>query len=422
MRVNDMFMISIDDHLIEPPDVFDHHMPEKYRSQAPKLYHMPDGSDRWVFQGYQSGHMGLGSVATWPKSEWNMDPSGYAEMRPGCYDVHERIRDMNAGGLFASMCFPTFAGFAGTHLARPEDPKLTAMAFSAYNDWHIEEWAGAYPGRFIPLGILPLRDPDAMVVEVRRISAKGVTAVSLPETPHVMGLPSFYSGYWDPVFAACNDEEVVVCLHIGQAYNAITQPEGVPEYHRALIGPQLSALALSDLVVAGVFRRYPTLKVAMSEGGIGWIPFYLDKVDRYVVNQAWTGLVVDDVGRTPTQLFRDQVLACFITDPTTLEVRNRIGVGSIAWECDYPHSDSTWPQGPDTLLAECEGAGLTDQEIEKITWENAARFFRFDPFAFTPRERGTVGALRALAGDVDLSTTSKEEYRRRYESRAQSAR
>src|SRR5271154_1213268 len=145
MRVEDMIMISIDDHLIEPPGMFDRHMPAKYKEKAPQLVHTADGSDRWVFQGNEAGHFALGAVASWPREEWNMDPGGYAEMRPGCYDVDSRVRDMDAGGVLASMCFPTFAGFAGNHLARGEDKKLTAIAFSAWNDWHLDEWCGAHP-------------------------------------------------------------------------------------------------------------------------------------------------------------------------------------------------------------------------------------------------------------------------------------
>ncbi len=415
MRVEDMVMVSIDDHLIEPPDVFEKFMPEKYRDQAPQMVHQPDGTDRWVFQGNETGHFALGATATWPKEEWTMDPGGYADMRPACYDVHERVRDMNAGGVLSSLCFPTFAGFAGNHLSRGEDKKLTAIAFSAWNDWNVDDWCASYPGRFIPQAIVPLRDPPAMVAELRRVAAKGVTAVTLPETPHGIGLPSFHDEYWNPVFQTASDLGMVVSLHIGQAYNIFSMPPEAPDYQRAIMSPLLCALTLSDLFVAGVFYRFPDLKVAMSEGGIGWIPFYLDKMDRFVQNQQWTGMKYDARGRTPTELFRDNVLACFISDPSALRIRDRIGVESLAWECDYPHSDTLWPTAPDQLHEELDAADVPDAEIDLITHQNACRFFHYDPFATIPRERGTVGALRALATDVDVSTTSKYEYRRRYE-------
>ncbi|MGE0795714.1 MAG: amidohydrolase family protein [Acidimicrobiia bacterium] len=95
-------------------------------------------------------------------------------------------------------------------------------------------------------------------------------------------------------------------------------------------------------------------------------------------------------------------------------MRDRNGLESIAWECDYPHSDSTWPRSPELLWDEFQAAGCSDREVEAITWENACRFFRYDPFAVIPREQASVGALRARATDVDVDETSKAEYRRRW--------
>jgi hypothetical protein len=165
-------------------------------------------------------------------------------------------------------------------------------------------------------------------------------------------------------------------------------------------------------MVSGTFNRFPNLKVAMSEGGIGWIPFLLDRIDRHISNHSWTGL--DLGGGNGSDLFRKNFLGCFITDPSALRLRDRIGIEAIAWECDFPHSDSTWPHSPEELMGECIGAGLSDREIEQISWENACRFFRFDPFAGISRRDATVGALRAMAGDVDTTTTSRVDYRRRY--------
>ena len=121
-----------------------------------------------------------------------MDPTSFAEMRPGAYDVHERIRDMNRNGILSSMCFPTFAGFSAGTFRRADDKDLSLLMLQAYNDWHIDEWCAAYPGRFIPLAIGPTWDPEAMVAEIRRVSAKGCTAMTFPELPHIEGLPSYH--------------------------------------------------------------------------------------------------------------------------------------------------------------------------------------------------------------------------------------
>ncbi len=412
MQAEDMILISIDDHIIEPPGLFDRHMPEKFRDQAPQMKRGEDGVDVWIFQGQEVGTAGLAAVASWPTHEWDMDPTGLSEMRPGCYEPKERLRDMNANGLLASLNFPTMPGFAGTWLASCGDRALAAMAISAYNDWHMDEFAASMPGRIIPQAIGPLFDRDALVEEIHRCGRKGFTSISLPETPYQVGLPSFYGDHWDPVFRALCDHDMAVNMHIGGAFRLLQLPEDATMDQRIVLSPQLSAVAATDLMVSGTFRKFPDLRVAFSEGGIGWIPFLLDRVDRHVANQSWTGL---DLGaENGTELWRRNMLGCFITDPSALRMVDRIGIETVAWECDYPHSDSTWPRSPEDLLAEFEGAGLSDDWIHKIAWENAARFYRFDPFEHLSQEEATVGALRAQATDVDTSVTSRRVYRERY--------
>lgn len=421
MKLEDMILVSIDDHVIEPAGLFERHMPARYKDQAPKLVTGDDGKEYWHFLGTPTGTAGLNAVASWPHEEWGMDPAGFAEMRPGCYDADARVRDMDANGVLASMCFPTFPGFNGMNLARAgaADPELATAVVAAYNDWHIDELAGDHPGRFIPLAITPVFDPQAAAAEIRRVAEKGCTAVSLPETPYGVGLPAYSNReHWDPVFKALQDCDVAMCLHIGGAFGILQRPEGALIDHLIILAPQLSAVTATDLITAGIFREYPDLKVAMSEGGIGWIPFFLDRLDRHVENHRWTGLQLGADGLDATALFRKHFLGCFITDPSALHNRHRIGIDSIAWECDFPHSDSTWPRSPERLMEELEGAGCTDEEIHKIGWENASRFFRWDPFQHTTREDATVGALRSRATDVDTEETSREEYRRRYEAAA----
>lgn len=412
MKIDDMILVSIDDHVIEPPDVFENHLPEKYRDRGPRFERLDNGVDQWVFQGEVMGTVGLGATASWPRSEWSFDPVGLAEMRPGCYDVHQRIRDMNANGVLASLNFPTAAGFAGAWLAGMPDRELSAIAISAYNDWQIDELAGAYPGRIIPMGILPLWDTDACVLELERMAAKGCTSVSFPETPYANGLPSFYGDHWDGVLEAAERLGIVLSMHIGGAFNLLTRPEGAPADQLIVLAAQLSGVACTDLITSGTFKKFPDLKIALSEGGIGWVPFLLDRMDKHMWNQSWTGL---DIGAdSATEIWKKNFLGCFITEPTNLRLIDRIGEHTVAWECDYPHSDSTWPNSPEVLMAEFEAAGISDEVIHKITWENACRFYDYDPFQHTPQDQATVGSLRALAGDVDTSITTKAEYRERY--------
>jgi predicted TIM-barrel fold metal-dependent hydrolase len=413
VNVDDMIILSIDDHTVEPPDIFERHVPAKYRDRAPHLARDAGGKDHWIFEGKDVATVGLNATVGWPKEDWGMDASSLAEMRPAAYRIEERVRDMDRNGTFASMCFPSMPGFSGGRFYDATDKDLALLMLRAYNDWHIDEWCGSHPGRFIPLGIAPGWNMDETVAEVKRIAAKGARAISMPEMPHLLGLPTYQSEYWFPLWQLCSDEGIVVCLHIGQGLDAIDMG---PDFHidnYMVLATQVSVLCTQDLIWGPALRKFPQLKFAFSEGGIGWLPFLMDRIDRHYENQRWTR---QDFGaKLPSQLLREQTLACFISDPTSLRLAHQIGIDMIAYEVDYPHSDSVWPNAPEFLLAECEGAGLSDDDIEKITWRNVARFCDYDPFAVIPKEQATVGALRAQSPDVDTAEVSRAEWRARYE-------
>lgn len=414
MNVEDMILVSIDDHVVEPREMFDNHVPEKYKDQAPKSIMDENGYEKWWFQGIPSVSSSLNAVVGWPNEEWGMNPSTFSEMRPGAYDIHQRVRDMNRNGILASMCFPSFAGFSARFFQEAQDKDLALIMLKAYNDWHIDEWAATYPGRFIPIALGPVWNPEELAKEVYRVAAKGVRAMTMPELPHLQGLPSYHDlEYWDPFFRAVSETQVVMCLHIGQGFGAIKGAPDAPIDNLIILATQVSTFAAQDLLWGGAMRKYPDLKIAWSEAGIGWIPFYLDRCDRHYTNQRWLGH--DFGGKLPSEIFREHSLACYVTDPTALKVRHDIGMEIIAWECDYPHSDSIWPEAPEFVLNEMNGAGVPDHEINMITWENTCRFFGWNPFRHIPKEQATVGALRALSPDVDATIRSKHEWRRLYE-------
>jgi predicted TIM-barrel fold metal-dependent hydrolase len=413
MEADEMILVSIDDHAIEPPDLFHDFVPAELRDRAPHVV-TENGIERWTFEGTDiTTPFGMCAVVSWPKSEWGFNPGKLGEVRPGCYDVHERVRDMNANGVLASMCFPTMAGFNARTFYEAEDKELALGMLRAYNDWMRDAWCGAYPGRFIPMAIVPMWDAELCASEVRRMADGGVKAISYIEAPHAFGMPSLHTDYWDPMFSAMSDVGSVLCMHIGGSGRLLTLAPEAPIDHQIVLPTQLTLMTAQDLLFSPVFRKFPDLKVALSEGGIGWIPHYLERADRHVQNQSW---IDNDFGnKLPSDVFREHFLACFITDPAGLKLRHEIGVDVIAWECDYPHTDTTWPNSPELLHAELAEAGASDDEINRITFENSCRFFDFDPFARVPKAEATVGALRALASDVDTTTTSKAEYLARFE-------
>ena len=227
----------------------------------------PDGSEVWEFEGAKIPNIGLNAVAGRPKEEYGIEPTAYDEMRPGCYDVGERIKDMNAGGVLGSMCFPSFPGFSGRLFAVCDDKDLALAVLRAYNDWHVDEWCGSYPGRFIPMGLPVLWDPDLAGEEIRRLAAKGARSVTFTENPAALGYPSFHSDHWDPLWRACCDEGVVLSIHLGSSGRlAVTAPDA-PVDVMITLQPMNICQAAADLLWSRVIKQFPDIRIALSEGG-----------------------------------------------------------------------------------------------------------------------------------------------------------
>ena len=401
MNPEDLILISVDDHLVEPPTLFDAHIPVQYRDRAPRVRRTSDGADVWMFEGSKIPNIGLNAVAGRPKEEYGIEPTAFDEIRPGCWDIHERIKDMNAGGVLGSMNFPSFPGFSGRLFAGIDDKDLALAVIRAYNDWHVDEWCGAYPGRMIPMGLPVLWDAELAAAEVRRLAKKGVHSLTFTENPSTLGYPSFHSDSWDPLWKALVDENVVLSIHLGSSGQlAVTAPDA-PIDVMITLQPMNICAAAADLLWSRVIKQFPGIRIALSEGGTGWIPYFIDRLDRtYDMHHLWTGQDFGD--RLPSDVFREHFLTCFIADPIGIQLRDQVGIDNIAWECDYPHSDSSWPNAPEELAR--VAADVSDADLNKISFENAARWYSFDPFVHRSREQSTVGALRAEAQGHDVTT------------------
>ena len=353
----------------------------------------------WLYEGQELPNIGLNAVAGKPPEEYGIEPTSFAEMRPGCWDLDQRIADMDANGILGSMCFPSFPQFCGQLFSRTQDKDVALAMVRAYNDWHIDQWCGSYPGRFIPLSIPPIWDPQLMADEVHRVAAKGCRAVTFSENPEKLGWPSYHSEHWDPFWKAVSDEGTIVCLHIGSSSQLTITSIEAPINVMISLQPMNIVQAAADILWSRVMTEFPGVTFALSEGGIGWIPYFLERCDYvYEHHQSWTG---QDLPMKPSDLFRERFITCFIDDAAGVKNRHDVGLDKITWECDYPHSDSTWPESPERLMQSL--AGVPDDEIDAITHLNAMRLFHYDPFSRIPRAQCTVGALRALATGVDTS-------------------
>jgi predicted TIM-barrel fold metal-dependent hydrolase len=402
VHADDVILISVDDHIAEPADMFDNHVPAKYKEFAPRVETDERGIQQWWYGNLKGRNLGLNAVAGKSPEYFNIDASRYDEMRPGCFNVHERVRDMNAGGQLAGLNFPNWTGFSGQVLNQGPDADINEVMIRAYNDWHIDEWCGAYPDRFIPCGILPLFDVERAAKEVKRLAEKGCHAVTYSENPEALNMPSIHSGYWDPLFAACVEHDTVIACHLGSSSRSAATSSDAPAGVAMSVSSASTIYTLVDLVWATFWERFPTLKFSLTEGDIGWIPYFLWRSEH--IRDRHSGWTKHDFSKTgsPTQIFKDHLLVCFIKETVGPELLHHFNLDNVCWESDYPHSDGTWPNAPEEVIKTL--AGCTDEQINKITHLNAMKHYNFDPFAHRPKEKCTAKALRAESPDVDVVT------------------
>jgi predicted TIM-barrel fold metal-dependent hydrolase len=300
-----------------------------------------------------------------------MSPITYDEMRPGCYDPKARVADMELNWVDASLSFPSFPRFCGQTFLEATDRELAEACVYAYNDWMVDEWCGDSDGRLIPLCLVPLWDAELAAAEARRNAARGVRAVCFSEIPPHLGLPSIHSGLWDPFFAACEETRTVVCMHIGSSSKMPATSADAPTAVAATLSFGNAMSSLTDFLFSGVLVRFPTLKLAYSEGQIGWIPYILERADDvWREHRAWGG-VADIVPEPPSTYYYRQVYGCFFRDRHGIDSLRTVGVDNTTFETDYPHTDSTWP---DTKrIAEEYMAGLPGDVVYKVMRGNALR-------------------------------------------------
>lgn len=395
-------IISVDDHVIEPPDLWQRWLPAKYRAEGPRVvegpYEMvPDTlnprafrsgwtafrvalsgptTDWWVYEDTRTGVL-IGNAAVGRAAEEIVPgPIRYAEMRPGCYERAARLEDMSMNHVERSLCFPTFPRFCGQTFLEGHDRELGLACVRAYNDFMVDEWCSDSGGRLVPLCLIPLWDADLAASEVRRNADRGVRAVAFSELPAALGLPSIHNAdrYWDPFFQACDDTGTVINMHIGSSSQVPITSLDAPAHVQISLTSINSQLAMSDWLLSGVLARFGNLKLAFSEGQIGWIPYLLERLDTLWRKRNYRDEWDPNITDTPSTYFRDHIWGCFFEDDFGVSVRDAIGVDRITYEIDYPHQDSTWPDS--LAYAQKVFAGVEPPDVRKMVRDNAIELFQ----------------------------------------------
>jgi predicted TIM-barrel fold metal-dependent hydrolase len=367
-------LISVDDHLMEPPHAFEGRMPHRFEARAPRVIETEEGHQVWSIDGTPYFQVGFMCVAGRPREDHRLEPARYDEMRPGCFDIHARIQDMDINGTWASVNFPSgVTGFGGTLFSELKDAEFGLACVRAWNDWLFEEWHGSYPERIVPLGITYLKDAELGAAEIRRNAKRGFTAVTLPEQPHRQGLPPVFDKFWEPIIAACAETDTVLNLHVGSSGFA-NMPPGAPMLELgSTLFQSMAFESCAEWLWSTWPARYPQLKIAMSEGGIAWVAGLIDRLDNIMARSGY-GAGWPDRQVSPSECLRRNFWFCMIDDPSTISTRHAIGVENILFESDYPHGDGTWP---DTQAVMKRMLGdLPVDEIRKIAHENAAKLYR----------------------------------------------
>ena len=385
------WLISVDDHVLEPPNVWTDRVPSRDRDRAPHMVVDDSGMDYWVYDGKKLPSSGLSAVVGKSKEEFSPDPIPYSEMASGCYDAKARVEDMNRAGILASLCFPSVTRFCGQLFMEAGDREFGLTCLKAYNDWMIEEWCAAAPGRYIPLILIPLWDPQLAVRELERCADKGATTFAFSENPEPLGLPTIHDkdGYWEPVMAAANDLEMVASMHVGSSSTLPQICKDAPFMANLTWGATRTSGTMLSFLFSGLFQRYPKLKIALSEGEAGWAPYFLERAEQVLDKQRhWVKKGTRFMGHGAAGAvdldnldlradFRDHIYLCIIDDAHAIASLGEIPEDNLMCETDYPHSDTTWP---DSITVVKNRIGhLPAQTQHKILRGNAEKLYRFTP-------------------------------------------
>ena len=394
-------MISVDDHVMEPRDLWQRELPASLRERGPKTVrekvklkfvgghygferNAPDGDlcDVWLFDDLVVPTGFLHAPAGVPRDQQKNVAATYDDFRPGTWDQKSRLEDMTANHVDAAINYPNiFPRFAGQGFLERADKDLALLCLQIYNDWMIDEWsAGEGYGRLIPLTLVPLWDPELAAAEVRRCADKGSYAIAFSENPAKLGVPSMYTGKWDVLWDVCQETDTTVSMHIGSSSSMPTTSEDAPLATSMSMYAQNAQGSLCDWVYSGSLERFPRLKIAYAESQVGWMPFQLERMDA--VWQDGRG-DIEHVKVRPSEQVRGRVYGCVFDDLHGLKSREEVGTDHILFETDYPHSDGTFPHSRKVAHELFVAAGMNAQECYQVLRGNAISAYGLHRFGIT---------------------------------------
>ena len=373
-------VISADSHIVEPPDLYESRIEPKFRSRAPRIerHRTRTGQeyDAWYLDGVRVGT--IGSVIQAGRrfeDPGSIDFLGvWEDVRKAAYEPHAMLEELEADGVWGACLQPS----QGLFWYRLPDSELLSALCRAYNGW-ITDFCRAAPGRFKGIGMLNVDDVDDACQELERCAELGLAGAFIPVYP-VAERPYRHASY-DRLWWTAQDLEMPLLLHVA------TMRGGIPGSEFTIDINQLTAAGLANsdywmrysltaMIFAGVFDRYPRLKVGSVEHETAWVPHWLRQMDftyreRPALGRAWKSRHA----MLPSEYWQRNMFVEFMEDDCGIRLRDVIGVANMLWGNDFPHAESTWPKSREFL--DRIFAGAPDEDRRKITADNAARIFRF---------------------------------------------
>jgi predicted TIM-barrel fold metal-dependent hydrolase len=370
-------LISSDSHVSEPPELWVERIDKQYRDRAPKIVLNPDGQEGafFIYEGYPPHNLaiGLGAGRTPEELAQFLKTGTYADARPGGWDPAQRLPDMELDGVEAEVLYTTL----GFRLFWLKDAGLQQACFRVYNDW-LAEYCSYAPDRLKGLSLIPLYDPKEGAQELARcanLGLKGAMIWCSPPADQPYSLPLY-----DPFWAAAQDLDMPISLHAITGFDRI--PYEFDAEKRALrptVTPHEIEKSFSTLILSGVLERFPRLKVVSAENNCGWLPYYLQRVDRAFNRFGPSGTATPwptKLTLKPSEYFQRQMYCTFIDDSFGVASRHWVGVDNIMWSSDYPHTASTWPRS--RAVIERDFKDVNEEERWKILRGNAAKLYGFN--------------------------------------------
>ena len=369
-------VISSDSHVVEPPNVWVERMDRsKFGDRIPHLV-KGDPHDSWYVDNKETG--GVGAIAQaglrFDRPEDIIQEGSFSDVRPGGYIPSEHVKDMDVDGVYGGLVYPSI----GLALYRDvEDPELTRAIFAAYNDW-LAEFCSAYPDRLKGAAMILIdEDVEQAIDEVRRVAGLGLNSVMISSYPRAD--LTYDQPMYEPFWAMAEENSITLNLHV------TTNRPGADPIARGVQTARTSSyvqhdywvrMSLCHIIFSGVLERYPNLKLANVEHELGWLPYFINRID-VAYREKQQALAYSFKNDTlPSDFMRNNVYHSFQEDALGIELRHLIGVENLMWGSDYPHSESTFPKSLEILDRILDG--VPEEEKAMIVGGNAARVYGFN--------------------------------------------